>query len=52
MIFFYSWNRMQQIRQMRWEFGSILPADIKENLSDSEVCIILMFTSEHAQIDL
>lgn len=33
----YIWNRMQQIRQMRWEFGSILPADIKENLSDSEI---------------
>lgn len=33
----YTWNRMQQIRQMRWEFGSILPTDIKENLSDSEM---------------
>ncbi|XP_046675486.1 DNA replication complex GINS protein PSF1-like [Homalodisca vitripennis] len=33
----YLWNRMQLIRQMRWEFGSILPPDIKENLSESEV---------------
>lgn len=28
---------MQLIRQMRWEFGSILPPEIKENLSESEV---------------
>uniref|UniRef100_A0A1B6DD39 DNA replication complex GINS protein PSF1 n=1 Tax=Clastoptera arizonana TaxID=38151 RepID=A0A1B6DD39_9HEMI len=33
----YIWNRMQRIRQMRWDFGSILPSDIKENLSDSEI---------------
>lgn len=33
----YLWNRLQHVKQMRWEFGSILPPDIKNNLSDSEV---------------
>lgn len=32
----YYFNRMQRIRAMRWQFGSILPPDIKENLSVSE----------------
>ncbi|KAG8336229.1 DNA replication complex GINS protein PSF1 [Homalodisca vitripennis] len=38
----YLWNRMQLIRQMRWEFGSILPPDIKENLSESELLNLLI----------
>ncbi|KAL1117912.1 hypothetical protein AAG570_004225 [Ranatra chinensis] len=33
----YQWNRMERLRKMRWEFGSILPPDIKSNLSDAEV---------------
>ncbi|XP_044733141.1 DNA replication complex GINS protein PSF1-like [Chrysoperla carnea] len=32
----YYFNRMQRIRAMRWQFGSILPPDVKENLSVSE----------------
>lgn len=32
----YYYNRMKKIRAMRWQFGSTLPADIKENLSVSE----------------
>jgi len=33
----YLYNRLDQIRQMRWEFGSVLPADIKYNLCEEEV---------------
>lgn len=33
----YHYNRIRCLRTMRWEFGSILPADIKSNLSPSEV---------------
>lgn len=33
----YIYNRLQKIRKMRWEFGSILPADVKYNLSEAEI---------------
>ncbi|XP_039280782.1 DNA replication complex GINS protein PSF1 [Nilaparvata lugens] len=33
----YVWNRMQRLRQLRWEFGSMLPADVKANLNESEM---------------
>ncbi|KAJ8917119.1 hypothetical protein NQ315_012609 [Exocentrus adspersus] len=33
----YHYNRIRCLRTMRWEFGSILPADIKSNLSASEI---------------
>ncbi|CAH0392911.1 unnamed protein product [Bemisia tabaci] len=33
----YFWNRLLKIRQMRWEFGRILPPDVKSNLSEAEV---------------
>ncbi|KAH3858883.1 DNA replication complex GINS protein PSF1-like isoform X2 [Dreissena polymorpha] len=33
----YIYNRIQKIRDMRWEFGSVLPQDIKYNLSEQEV---------------
>ena len=32
----YLHNRLAQIRQMRWEFGSVLPAEIKYNLCEQE----------------
>lgn len=32
----YLYNRVLQIRSMRWEFGVVLPNDIKEMLSDEE----------------
>jgi len=32
----YLQNRLERIRRMRWEFGSILPAEIKVNLSSYE----------------
>ncbi|XP_038075509.1 DNA replication complex GINS protein PSF1-like [Patiria miniata] len=32
----YLHNRLAIIRNMRWEFGSVLPADVKQNLSDQE----------------
>ncbi|CAH0553268.1 unnamed protein product [Brassicogethes aeneus] len=32
----YHYNRLKCIRTMRWEFGSILPADIKVNMSATE----------------
>ncbi|XP_041370522.1 DNA replication complex GINS protein PSF1-like [Gigantopelta aegis] len=33
----YLYNRLFQIKKMRWEFGSVLPADIKYNLCEQEV---------------
>ncbi|XP_071479044.1 DNA replication complex GINS protein PSF1-like [Diadema antillarum] len=33
----YLHNRLRMIRDMRWEFGSVLPADVKYNLSEQEV---------------
>ncbi|XP_014291100.1 DNA replication complex GINS protein PSF1 isoform X2 [Halyomorpha halys] len=33
----YQWNRLQKLRQMRWEFGSVLPPDLKTHLSEGEV---------------
>lgn len=32
----YHYTRLKSIRTMRWEFGSILPSDIKANLSSAE----------------
>lgn len=37
-IMFYSWTRLQRLKEMRWEIGAILPSDVKQNLSQSEVC--------------
>nr|XP_023013743.1 DNA replication complex GINS protein PSF1-like [Leptinotarsa decemlineata] len=33
----YHYNRLKCLRTMRWEFGSILPTEIKANLSASEI---------------
>ncbi|BES94943.1 GINS complex subunit 1 (Psf1 homolog) [Nesidiocoris tenuis] len=33
----YQWNRLQTLKKMRWEFGSILPPEIKANMSETEV---------------
>ncbi|XP_048585920.1 DNA replication complex GINS protein PSF1 isoform X2 [Nematostella vectensis] len=33
----YLYNRMNRIKNLRWEFGSVLPDDIKYNLSEQEV---------------
>ncbi|XP_018576496.1 DNA replication complex GINS protein PSF1-like [Anoplophora glabripennis] len=33
----YHYNRIKCLRNIRWEFGSILPADIKSHLSASEI---------------
>ncbi|XP_070578614.1 DNA replication complex GINS protein PSF1-like [Ptychodera flava] len=35
-ILAYLHNRIQRIRCMRWEFGSVLPQDIKSNMSEQE----------------
>jgi len=39
--FYARYNRLEVVRQMRWDFGSILPPDIKYNLSEQEVCYSL-----------
>ncbi|XP_052767582.1 DNA replication complex GINS protein PSF1-like [Mya arenaria] len=36
-ILAYLYNRIKRIRDMRWEFGSVLPQEIKYNLSEQEV---------------
>lgn len=33
----YHYNRLRCLRNMKWEFGGLLPSDIKENMSHSEV---------------
>ncbi|XP_064603620.1 DNA replication complex GINS protein PSF1-like [Liolophura sinensis] len=33
----YLYNRLQRIRKLRWSFGSLLPADVKYKLSETEV---------------
>ncbi|XP_075224028.1 DNA replication complex GINS protein PSF1-like [Lycorma delicatula] len=33
----YVWNRMQRLRQLRWEFGSMLPPDVRANLNEHEI---------------
>ncbi|KAI4461082.1 partner of sld5 [Holotrichia oblita] len=35
-ILAYHYNRLNSLRTMRWEFGSILPVEIKVNLSTAE----------------
>ncbi|KAK2147299.1 hypothetical protein LSH36_561g03098 [Paralvinella palmiformis] len=40
----YVYNRLQKIAQMRWEFGSVLPADIKYNLAEQEVQWFIKYT--------
>ena len=37
MFVFDRFNRLAIIRNMRWEFGSVLPADVRQNLSEQEV---------------
>ena len=37
MFVLYRFNRLAIIRNMRWEFGSVLPADVRQNLSEQEV---------------
>ena len=36
-IHVFRYNRIEHVKKMRWEFGSVLPADVKVNLSDQEV---------------
>ncbi|XP_043270362.1 DNA replication complex GINS protein PSF1-like [Venturia canescens] len=33
----YFYNRMRRLRQMRWEFGSILPPEVNANLLPEEI---------------
>lgn len=33
----YLYNRLHRIKEMRWEFGSILPPEIRANLSEKEI---------------
>ncbi|KAK3608662.1 hypothetical protein CHS0354_042674 [Potamilus streckersoni] len=33
----YLYNRIEQIKKMRWEFGSVLPTEVKYNLCEQEM---------------
>ncbi|KAL5009104.1 hypothetical protein ScPMuIL_014685 [Solemya velum] len=33
----YLYNRLEEIRKMRWEFGSVLPGEVKYNMCEQEV---------------
>ena len=36
-ILIISYERLTKLKKLRWEFGSILPNDIRNNLSPSEL---------------
>ena len=38
-VVFARYNRMLRIQNMRWDFGSVLPEDVKYNLCEQEVCV-------------
>ncbi|XP_060839622.1 DNA replication complex GINS protein PSF1-like isoform X2 [Rhopalosiphum padi] len=33
----FLWTRLQRLKEMRWEIGAILPSDVRQNLSQSEI---------------
>lgn len=33
----YHYNRLRKVRDIRWDFGSILPSDIRSNMSAEEL---------------
>ncbi|KAI0237187.1 DNA replication complex GINS protein PSF1 [Lamellibrachia satsuma] len=33
----YLFNRLEYVKETRWQFGSVLPAEIKQNLSEQEL---------------
>lgn len=37
-----SYNRMLRIKNLRWEFGTVLPEEIKDNLCEQEVKLLLI----------
>lgn len=39
----FSWTRLQRLKEMRWEIGAVLPSDVRQNLSLSEVCFFDLF---------
>ncbi|XP_045476583.1 DNA replication complex GINS protein PSF1-like [Harmonia axyridis] len=41
----YHYNRLRCLRKMKWEFGGLLPSDIKENMSHLEVEWISKYSS-------
>ena len=41
LLFFFllRYNRLEQIKKMRWEYSSVLPSDVKYNMCEQEVKI-------------
>ena len=35
----FRYNRLEKVKNLRWEFGSVVPADIKSNMSEMEVSL-------------
>jgi len=44
----YLYHRANKIRSMRWEFGAVLPADIKANLSGPEAAFFNKYNKDLA----
>lgn len=44
----YIHNRSKKIGQMRWEFGPVLPADVKANLSEPETAYFQRYNKDLA----
>ncbi|KAK9883613.1 hypothetical protein WA026_001786 [Henosepilachna vigintioctopunctata] len=45
----YHYNRLRVLRTMRWQFGGVLPSDIKQNLSHLEVEWLTKYSNSLAQ---
>lgn len=44
----YIYNRMEKIKDMRWDFGSVLPDEVKHNLSEEELGWFAMYNKNLA----
>ena len=42
----FRYNRLEQIKKMRWEFGSVLPPEVKFNMCEQEVHIAVVLSLE------
>ena len=44
----YLYNRLERIKEHRWHFGSVLPADIKANICEPEVQFFIKYNKSLA----
>jgi len=44
----YVYKRAEKVREMRWQFGAVLPSDIKANLSEAEATFFRRYNKDLA----